>query len=62
MESTVVSKRRNRAYWLLIISSFVLYVTMTSAKNLYVAEKTTFYSLGAFGNLTDLAATMEYYF
>ena len=62
MESAVMVKKRNRAYWLLIISSFILYITMTSAKNLYVAEKTTLYTLGTFGNLTDLAATMEYYF
>ncbi|MBQ8309595.1 MAG: MFS transporter [Clostridia bacterium] len=62
MEEIVLNKKRNRAYWLLIISSFILYIVMTSAKNLYVAEKTTLYTLGMFGNLTDLAATMEYYF
>ena len=62
MEEVILNKKRNRAYWMLIISSFILYITMTSAKNLYVAEKTTFASLGTFGTLTDLAATMEYYF
>ena len=62
MESEVSIKKRNSAYWLLVISSFVLYVVMTCSKNLYVAEKTTLYTLGTFGNLTDLAATMEYYF
>ena len=50
------------AYLLLIFSSFLLYIVLTGAKNLYTAEKTTFYTLGTFGNLTDLAATMEYYF
>ena len=62
MDSAIAVKKRNNAYWLLIISGFVLYIVMTSSKNLYVAEKTTLYSLGTFGNLTDLAATMEYYF
>ena len=37
-------------------------MTLTGAKNLYSAEKTTLYGLGIFGNLTDLASTMEYYF
>ena len=61
-EEEDVSKRRNFAYGLLIFASFFLYVVLTGAKNLYTAEKTTLYSLGAFGNLTDLAVTMEYYF
>ncbi|MBE6589312.1 MAG: MFS transporter [Ruminococcaceae bacterium] len=55
-------KKRNRAYGLLIFASFFLYIVLTGAKNLYIAEKTTLYSLGTFGNLTDLAVTMEYYF
>ena len=62
MDSALLARKRNNAYWLLVISGFVLYVIMTSSKNLYVAEKTTLYTLGSFGNLTDLAATMEYYF
>lgn len=55
-------RRRGHAYGLLIFSSFFLYIVLTGAKNLYVAEKTTLYTLGTFGNLTDLAQTMEYYF
>ncbi len=61
-EDEKVVRQRGRAYGLLIFSSFFLYIVMTGAKNLYVAEKTTLYSLGTFGNLTDLAVTMEYYF
>lgn len=59
---TLDVKKRNRAYWLLIIATFVLYIVLTGAKNLYVAEKTTLQSLGTFGSFTDLALTMEYYF
>ncbi len=55
-------RRRERAYLLLIVASFLLYIVLTGAKNLYTAEKTTLYALGSFGNLTDLASTMEYYF
>ena len=58
----LMEKRRKRAYILLIFSSVFLYLTLTASKNLYSAEKTTLYSLGTFGNLTDLATTMEYYF
>ncbi len=58
----IMKKRRSRAYVLLIFASVFLYLTLTASKNLYSAEKTTFYSLGTFGNLTDLASTMEYYF
>ena len=56
------SKKRSLAYGLLIFASIFLYVILTGSKNLYTAEKTTFYGLGTFGNLTDLASTMEYYF
>lgn len=58
----IMKKRRSRAYFLLIFASVFLYLTLTASKNLYSAEKTTFYELGTFGNLTDLATTMEYYF
>ena len=56
------SKKRKIAYFMLIFSSIFLYVTLTGAKQLYTAEKTTLYATGIFGNLTDLASTMEYYF
>jgi len=59
---TLMKKRRSRAYVLLIFASVFLYLTLTASKNLYTAEKTTLYGLGTFGNLTDLASTMEYYF
>ena len=59
---SVGMRRRERAYRLLIFSSFLLYIVLTAAKNLYTAEKTTLYTLGTFGSLTDLASTMEYYF
>lgn len=55
-------KKRQRAYALLIFATFFLYIVLTGAKNLYVAEKTTLQELGSFGSFTDLAATMEYYF
>ena len=55
-------RRREHAYYLLIVVSFLLYIVLTGAKNLYTAEKTTLYTTGAFGTLTDLASTMEYYF
>lgn len=58
----LMEKRRSRAYVLLIFASVFLYLTLTASKNLYSAEKTTLYGLGTFGNLTDLATTMEYYF
>ena len=56
------NKSRSHAYALLIFASFFLYIVLTGAKNLYVAEKTTLQQLGTFGSFTDLAATMEYYF
>ncbi len=62
MEIKQTSKNRSFAYGLLIFASIFLYVILTGSKNLYTAEKTTFYGLGTFGNLTDLASTMEYYF
>lgn len=62
MDEALMTKRRNRAYILLIVSSIFLYIALTGSKNLYTAEKTTLYELGIFGNLTDLASTMEYYF
>lgn len=62
MNDRIVEKKRERAYILLIFSSFFMYIILTGAKNLYIAEKTTLSELGNFGNLTDLATTMEYYF
>ncbi len=62
MKSMTLEKKKNLKYVIFILSSFFLYVIMTGAKNLYVAEKTTFSSVGGFGNLTELAMTMEYYF
>lgn len=56
------NQRRSRAYGLLIFASIFMYIAITTAKNLYTAEKTTLYGLGIFGNLTALASTMEYYF
>ncbi len=56
------AKSRVGTYWFLIFSSFFLYIILTASKTLYTAEKTTLYELGTFGNLTDLASTMEYYF
>lgn len=62
MEEKIDIKRRKFAYFLLIFSTIFLYVSLTGAKNLYSSEKTTLYELGIFGNFTDLATTMEYYF
>ena len=62
METMSTSKKQSFAYKLLIFASIFLYVVLTSSKNLYTAEKTTFAGLGTFGNFTDLASTMEYYF
>ena len=61
---TKLTRQKNSdfKYWLLIITSFLTYIFMTGAKHVYTANKTTFYSLGTFGNLTDLATTFEYYF
>lgn len=60
---TELNRKSNKGvYLLLIIATFFMYVTLTSAKNIYVAEKTTLEALGSFGSYTDLAATMEYYF
>ena len=56
------TKRKNSIYYFLIITAFTTYIVLTGAKNLYVAEKTTMYDLGIFGNLSALASTMEYYF
>ena len=56
------SKQRTHAYAFFIFASFFLYIILTGAKNLYVAEKTTLQSLGTFGSYPDLASTMEYYF
>ena len=56
------TKPQKRAYAFLIFATFFLYIILTGAKNLYVAEKTTLQQLGTFGSFTDLAATMEYYF
>lgn len=58
----IITKKQNFAYKLLIFATFFLYIVLTGAKNLYVAEKTTLEGLGTFGSFTDLAATMEYYF
>lgn len=60
MEMSV--RKKNSIYYFLIITAFLTYIILTGAKNLYVAEKTTMYDLGIFGNLTALASTMEYYF
>ena len=55
-------KKQRVLYYLLIISSFFTYVALTTSKSLYTANKTTLYSLGIFGNLSDLASTLQYYF
>ncbi len=55
-------ERSARIYSLLIFATFFMYVVLTGAKNIYVAEKTTLAATGIFGSFTDLAATMEYYF
>lgn len=57
----ILQKKNNFTYWLLIISSFLMYILLTSSKNLYTANKTTLYSLGTFGTLTDLSITYEFY-
>ena len=62
MEKSLRNKAANFKYWLLIISSFIMYIMLTSSKNLYTSNKTTFYTLGTFGNLADIASTLEYYF
>jgi len=62
MTDRIVEKKREHAYFLLIFASFFMYIILTGAKTLYTAEKTTLSELGSFGNLTDLATTMEYYF
>jgi sugar phosphate permease len=49
-------------YYFLIVCSFFTYVSLTTSKSIYTANKTTLYSLGIFGNLTELATTLEYYF
>ena len=55
-------KAANRVYLLLILATFFMYTSLTAAKNIYVAEKTTLEAIGIFGSFTELAATMEYYF
>lgn len=62
MKESLKDKKSSRAYGLLIFATFFMYIVLTGAKNLYVAEKTTLQSLGTFGSFTDLALTMEYYF
>ena len=64
MESKISEKKKICAYYFLIFSSFFLYVIMTGAKNLYVAEKTTLAEVFSHleNPLTALASTMEYYF
>ena len=59
---TLNTEKRSIFYYFLIISSFFTYVALTTSKSIYTANKTTLYSLGIFGNLTDLATTLEYYF
>ncbi|MBR1983117.1 MAG: MFS transporter [Clostridia bacterium] len=59
---TLNTEKRSIFYYFLIISSFFTYVALTTSKSIYTANKTTLYSLGIFGNLTDLATTFEYYF
>ena len=61
-DCSVKQNKRNFAYYLLIFASIFLYVSLTTSKNLYTAEQTTLLDLGIFGNRTDLASTMEYYF
>ncbi len=61
MKQQVAEKRKNFWCVIFILSSFFLYIVLTGSKNLYVAEKTTFNTLG-FGSYTELAMTMEYYF
>ena len=67
MDELILTKRRNRAYWFLIVASFFLYLVLTSSKNLYSAESLTL--ANAFGTGADdkeirgrLADTMQYYF
>jgi len=62
MTETLDVRKRKIAYFFLIFSTIFLYVSLTGAKNIYSSEKTTLYELGIFGNFTDLATTMEYYF
>lgn len=62
MEEKINLRKRKFAYFMLIFSTIFLYVVLTGSRNLYTAEKTTLYGLGIFGDFTDLASTMEYYF
>ena len=64
MKEINLEKKKDFSYYLLIFSSFFLYVMLTGAKNLYVAEKTTLAGVFSYleNPLTALAATMEYYF
>ena len=62
MNDLKIKTDRAGAHRFLIFASFFLYILLTASKTLYTAEKTTLYELGTFGNLTDLATTMEYYF
>ena len=62
MEESLIKKKCTRASVFLIFASLFLYVAVTSATGLYTAEKTTLYTLGKFGNLTNLATTLELYY
>ena len=55
------TKKRNRAYWMLIVSSFLLYVVMTGAKNVYTAEMSLVEKFFGVDKAT-VSATMQYYF
>ena len=57
----VNTKKRNRAYWMLIVSSFLLYVVMTGAKNVYTAEMSLVEKFFGVDKAT-VSATMQYYF
>ena len=56
------NKKRSIAYFFLIFSSVFLYVILVLSRNIYIAEKTTLFSLGTFGNLTELASVNQYFF
>lgn len=60
-QSQIDAQKRNRAYWLLIISSFLLYVVMTGAKNVYTAEMSLIEKFFGVDKAT-VSSTMQYYF
>ena len=64
MKNEALERKKKAVYYFLIISSFLLYVILTGAKNLYVSEKTTLAEVFSHleNPLTAIAATMEYYF